>query len=412
MRRPLFVIAVVFAAGASGQAPTQAMVDLSVRVIGAVQQNGKMQPAFVGGGFLLDSKHVVATDGCCRSEDGTEKVPIVVRGQTGSPARKVWSGPGGLVILEIKDPIQTSGATLAPQKLTLKNQSAYTVVFPKDAAPTVTESKIQGVFKPDQMDVQVYRAQPPVDDLLAGGALFNACGQVIGINVLSDKGVQFAMVADALSPGLEAAGVKPPVADKECGAGDQAESKAGDKGTDKGGEKSGDTGGEEGETHLRLPRGGEWVGVGIIAALIGLAMRRDTRQQVARALTTRRQAVPQIPVPPALAVRPGKPILRGIAGQYAGASISLNTGPSILGRDHHASNLVFGPQADSVSKRHCMVRWDPARSVFVLEDLGSTNGTFLANGERIPPGQPRDLRAGDRFFIGDLRNQFELRMEE
>jgi hypothetical protein len=33
----------------------------------------------------------------------------------------------------------------------------------------------------------------------------------------------------------------------------------------------------------------------------------------------------------------------------------------------------------------------------VIQDLGSTNGTFLATGER--------------FFIGDLRNQFEVRME-
>jgi pSer/pThr/pTyr-binding forkhead associated (FHA) protein len=57
------------------------------------------------------------------------------------------------------------------------------------------------------------------------------------------------------------------------------------------------------------------------------------------------------------------------------------------------------------------VSWDISRRVFVLEDLGSTNGTFLANGERINPGQPRDLRPGDRFYLGDTRNQFEVKME-
>jgi hypothetical protein len=47
----------------------------------------------------------------------------------------------------------------------------------------------------------------------------------------------------------------------------------------------------------------------------------------------------------------------------------------------------------------------------MLEDHGSTNGTFLASGERLTPNLMRELRAGDRFYIGDLRNQFEVAME-
>jgi pSer/pThr/pTyr-binding forkhead associated (FHA) protein len=83
----------------------------------------------------------------------------------------------------------------------------------------------------------------------------------------------------------------------------------------------------------------------------------------------------------------------------------------VLGRDQRAANLVFAAEADSISKRHCMVSWDKARATFVIEDLGSTNGTFLSTGERLTPGRPRDLPPGARFFIGDLRNQFEVRME-
>ena len=105
-------------------------------------------------------------------------------------------------------------------------------------------------------------------------------------------------------------------------------------------------------------------------------------------------------------------MLRGVSGQYAGSSINLESGASTLGRDPHGANLVFSSEADSISKRHCTVRWDGARGVFVIEDLGSTNGTFLDTGERLPPGQPRDLRSGERFYVGDLRNQFEVRMEE
>jgi hypothetical protein len=57
-------------------------------------------------------------------------------------------------------------------------------------------------------------------------------------------------------------------------------------------------------------------------------------------------------------------------GHYAGSSIALDAGPSTLGRDHSNVNLVFPPDANAISKRHCRVSWDISRRVFVLEDLG------------------------------------------
>ena len=133
----------------------------------------------------------------------------------------------------------------------------------------------------------------------------------------------------------------------------------------------------------------------------------------------RYQALPEpakyVPLTPPLApvsgVTGSRPALHGMAGQYAGKSFSLDSGPSVLGRDQRAANLVFAPEADSISKRHCMVSWDASRRTFVIQDLGSTNGTFLATGERLAPGRSHDLAAGGRFYIGDLRNQFEVRME-
>jgi len=105
-------------------------------------------------------------------------------------------------------------------------------------------------------------------------------------------------------------------------------------------------------------------------------------------------------------------VLRGLAGEYAGVSFPLETGVSTLGRDPHAANLVFSADAASVSKRHCSVRWDAARNVFLLEDHGSTNGTFLTSGERLTPNLMRELHPGDRFFVGDTRNQFEVAFEQ
>lgn len=54
-----------------------------------------------------------------------------------------------------------------------------------------------------------------------------------------------------------------------------------------------------------------------------------------------------------------------------------------------------------VSGRHCALYWDGER--VVLEDLGSTNGTFL----RLPPRQWHPLRRGDTLRLG--RNILQLR---
>jgi hypothetical protein len=186
-----------------------------------------------------------------------------------------------------------------------------------------------------------------------------------------------------------------------------------------------------------LPQGNEWIPVGIVLGLLLLAF-RPARRQMAQVVTGRHRIPEPAPYPypgsppaPYLAI-PNmggagmagmqappmpmgivgtKPVLRGIAGQYAGSAFSLAGGSSTLGRDPSAANLVFPGDASSVSKRHCSVRWDAGRGLFLLEDHGSTNGTFLASGERLTPHQPRELRPGERFYIGDLRNQFEVTME-
>jgi DNA-binding response OmpR family regulator len=53
------------------------------------------------------------------------------------------------------------------------------------------------------------------------------------------------------------------------------------------------------------------------------------------------------------------------------------------------------------SREHAVIRFE-GRMV-VLEDLGSTNGTYL-NGERLRA--PADLRDGDRITIGDMQFTF------
>jgi diguanylate cyclase (GGDEF)-like protein len=72
--------------------------------------------------------------------------------------------------------------------------------------------------------------------------------------------------------------------------------------------------------------------------------------------------------------------------------------PVIIGRDP-AVELPL--QDQGISRRHCRIRAEA--DGFVIEDLGSTNGTLL-NGERLKA--PRALHPGDRIFLGSCVVKF------
>jgi len=96
----------------------------------------------------------------------------------------------------------------------------------------------------------------------------------------------------------------------------------------------------------------------------------------------------------------GAPRLRveTAAGLRDGAAYDLSEG-AVLGRSEEADI----PLEDSfASSAHA--RLAPHGDVVVLEDLGSTNGTYL-NGEPLRGPQP--LHAGDKIRIGDSEFTFE-----
>ena len=86
------------------------------------------------------------------------------------------------------------------------------------------------------------------------------------------------------------------------------------------------------------------------------------------------------------------------AGLRAGAAYDVSEG-AVLGRADGADIVL---QDSFASGRHA--RLAPQGEVIVLEDLGSTNGTYL-NGE--PLSGPQPLHAGDRIRIGDSEFSFE-----
>lgn len=105
---------------------------------------------------------------------------------------------------------------------------------------------------------------------------------------------------------------------------------------------------------------------------------------------------------------PMNPQIIGISGQYAGRSFPVSPQGVMMGKDPSSCDFVFPDGPNGISRNHCKLQFNPQTQMFILYDLGSTYGTFLGNGARVPQGQPAALRVGDEFYLGSRANVFRV----
>lgn len=99
-------------------------------------------------------------------------------------------------------------------------------------------------------------------------------------------------------------------------------------------------------------------------------------------------------------------------GGSANTEFQLNAEESYLGR-WDADNGIF-PDVDldahdpdaKVSRRHARITY--RGNIHMVEDLGSTNGTFLNRGRRLLPGSPQVLSEGDEIIVGKTFLRFHI----
>jgi len=103
--------------------------------------------------------------------------------------------------------------------------------------------------------------------------------------------------------------------------------------------------------------------------------------------------------------------IAAISGPLAGRALELTTTPIVMGRDPNECNLIITAAGGSISRRHCIVRFDGDGTNILLEDLGSKNGTFLNSGRRLEPGMPHTLQSGERFYLAQPDILFELQRQ-
>jgi len=117
---------------------------------------------------------------------------------------------------------------------------------------------------------------------------------------------------------------------------------------------------------------------------------------------------PQRAEPSAQGTVKGAPHIVGIAGQFAGKAFRLPPQGIIIGRDGASCDFSFPESTQGISRNHCKVAFNPQTQMFVLYDLGSSYGTFLAGGARVAQGQPVALHSGDAFYLASRANTFQV----
>ena len=111
---------------------------------------------------------------------------------------------------------------------------------------------------------------------------------------------------------------------------------------------------------------------------------------------------------------PPKPHARLVIekGRSSGKQFMLSDIESQIGR-WDADGGIF-PDVDldtddpeaKVSRRHARITLSNGQ--YFLEDLGSTNGTFINRGKRLPPGQRQALCDGDEIIVGKTFLRFHI----
>ncbi|MBL8233682.1 MAG: trypsin-like peptidase domain-containing protein [Bryobacterales bacterium] len=414
-------------AALAAEAPIEKMKQSTVRVHVAVFDPSRNQGAIVGSGsgFIVGEKQVATNwHVCCMPlprELARFRLALIVSTDKEHqyPAQVKWrSAEKDLAILETEKPMERQPVRFATRKSLKETLTVWAIGFPGAAdraggeegifIPTITEGKVSrfiaGSFMPEGTATRVIQHTAATNPGNSGGPLFDDCGRVIGVNraksltqVITPDGrtervpmgddINWSVEAAELLPELSRFQITPESSDEACTAPVLTQT----------------------QTMPGWMMGGQVVSLGAAAAALLLAMNRRVRTTVAQKVTQRLRSGPT--PTPAPASGKGKASLRGLAGAYAGSSIALES-TCTLGRDPQLVNLVFPNDSAQVSKRHCEVRFDPSQKRFFVQDTWSSNGTFLASGQRIPAGSAVELKPGDRFYLGTPDNMFEVRLEQ
>ena len=133
---------------------------------------------------------------------------------------------------------------------------------------------------------------------------------------------------------------------------------------------------------------------------IGIAAARDVRSSQESMILSPQQAQSLGLVAPASSPGRGRLVVVASSVLEEGSEVELNTAQVTVGRG--ANNDLALTDDEFASARHARI--EPRRDGVYVEDVGSTNGTFV-NGIRL--ARERKLAPGDVVRIGETELRYE-----
>jgi hypothetical protein len=402
------------------------MANSSVRII-CVKGDGN---AATGSGFLVGGagQHVVTNSHVVQS---CNTVLAFSPRESGEPikarAQVLWDSKSSAskrnmdaAILKIESSFGRPGVIFSSNSTVEVQDAVIAVGYPGAAdgvarrdelfRPTITPGAVSRRIKllSDGDEVQSggsagYQITASIGPGNSGGPLYNAYGEVIGINTMkalvavpsmTARGLEWARVPlqDGVSVAQEIDGLLPVL--RENGIDFQVR--------------------DARRNWFWLWVNRDQVTAGAVGIILILAL------AVATMLLLRKpSAQPHMNLPP-IGPNAQKPrsaadrrviaYVTGVAGPYSGKRFPLES-DLVFGRDPKSCSVVFGKEHDGIGGRHCALRFDTINGVFELRDLGSTNGTFV-DGKRVEPAIPHRLRDGEEFYLFNSKYRFAVKIEK
>ena len=296
----------------------------------------------------------------------------------------------------------------------------FPAAYPQDATMT------QGIIS-KQLSVEgvgYYQMDASINPGNSGGPLVNEHGQVVGVNTLTmafSEGIHGAFQIDYLTDILDSRGISYKKAGEVTEPPEELPTPPDDT-----------------EEAVTLPDDDDSV-VGVTNQTLFIILGAAAFLIIALAvvLVTRRKApvpsmsTPSMPSPqqvtaaagPVTRTRPEtapavtqakrkepRPVVKGISGHFAGQTLELSENQITLGRDPRLSQLVYPQDREEISRKHLTIRFDERTHKFALMD-SSSNGTYLSSNQKLEPGQSYHLNPGDRFYLADPNEVFEVKVE-
>ncbi len=381
-----------------------------------------------GSGFVVNHNGTIVTN--WHVVDGAQKVVVLLPGEaepqsdddviklfnTGRQATVVNTTEArDLAIIKV-GPLPNAPLTISGVSVP-KNAKVTAIGYPgaaedlfkaPNADPTITTGAVERTYSAPFSEAKTNETIPVIQHSAtinhgnSGGPLLDECGHVVGVNTWgnsdtikqNDKGqiyletasgVFYASSSLNLVDYLKANGVQANVTNAAC-------------------QVSAGLGG----FNTGLMAGGVLAIAGLAAvfmfrrprALVVGSISRSA-EAVSRRVSRVAQPIPQPSSGGGAALRRVRFEGKGEFARYTcevPVKLLMSSEGAVIGRQAGAADIII--DNDQVSRRHARVRFDGSR--VVVEDLGSTNGTFV-DGNRLAESQPTSLRTGKQLGVGPVR---------